>query len=428
VPDLWTNWAGEQRCAPVRIERPHTEGGLVDVVKRAVADGLTLKVVGSGHSFTDAACTDGVLVDISALRQVLAADKATGLVTVEAGITLHRLGKELAARGLAMENQGDIDAQTLAGAISTATHGTGATFANISSQVRGMRLVTAAGEVLDIADGDELLAARVGVGALGAIASVTLQAVPLFTIERRDEPRPLEETLDRFEEIAAAADHFEFFTFPYTDVALTRTSTRSDREPQPGNRRVEILQELLFENGALAAIGAVARRVPGAIPSLNRAAVKALSPSVKIDRSHNVYASRRSVKFTEMEYAIPRASGPEALRRVLELIERRRLPVAFPIEFRVVAADDAFLSTACGRKTVYIAVHQHRGMEFETYMRGVEAIMDEYGGRPHWGKRHYQSAATLAPRYPDWEKFAAVRDRLDPDRAFANDYTRRALA
>jgi L-gulonolactone oxidase len=290
-----------------------------------------------------------------------------------------------------------------------------------------MRLVTASGEVLDISGGDDLLAARVGVGALGAIAAVTLQTVPLFTLERRDEPRPLADTLDRFEEHVSGADHFEFFTFPYTDVALTRTSTRSDREPEPGNPRVDFLQELVVENGALAAIGAIARRAPRAIPRLTRAVVGAVSPAVKIDRSHKVYASRRSVRFTEMEYAIPRPHAPDAVRRVLDLIERRRLPVAFPIECRVVAGDDAFLSTAHGADAAYVAVHQHRGMEFETYMRGVEAIMDEYGGRPHWGKRHYQSAATLGPRYPAWEKFAAVRDRLDPERVFANDYTRRVL-
>ncbi len=424
--EVWTNWAGQQRCAPARIERPTSEAELVAAVKRAVADGLTVKVPGSGHSFTDAACTDGVLIDIAGLNSVLAADSDTGLVTVEAGITLNSLGKELAQRGLAMENQGDIDAQTLAGAVSTATHGTGAGFANISAQVRGLRLVTASGEVLDIAGGDDLLAARVGVGALGAISAVTLQAVPIFTLERRDEPRSLRETLGNFEEIASSADHFEFFTFPFTDVALTRTSTRSDREPEP-TQKVELVQETLIENAALGALGMLARRFPGASPKIARRAGGLMTGSVKVDRSHNVYATKRMVRFTEMEYAIPRENGPEALRRVMDMIERRQLPIAFPIEFRVVKGDDALLSTAHDHDTVYIAVHQFRGMEYETYMRGVESIMDDYNGRPHWGKRHYQTAASLAPRYPGWDTFMAVRDRLDPDRVFANDYTRRVF-
>ncbi len=429
MAEIWTNWAGQQRCAPVRIERPASEQELTRVVGRAAAEGLPLRVAGSGHSFTDAACTDGVLVDIAAMDRVLDADRSSGLVTVEAGITLHELGARLAELGLAMENQGDIDAQTLAGAISTATHGTGAGYRNISAQVQAVRLVTAAGETLEIgADEPGLLgAARVGLGALGALSAVTLQTVPIFTLERRDEPLPLARVLDEFDRHADGADHFELYVLPYTDVALTRTSTRSDRQPEPGNVRVELVQERLVENGALALLGAATGRFPRAIPRLNGALLKAMTPSTKIDRSHRVYATRRDVRFTEMEYAIPREHGPEALRRVLETIERRQLAVAFPIEMRVVRGDDAPLSTAHGRDSAYIAVHQFRGQEFETYFRAVEAIMDDYGGRPHWGKRHYQSAATLAARYPRWDDWHKARERLDPDRAFANDYTRRVL-
>jgi L-gulonolactone oxidase len=429
VSEIWTNWAREQRCAPVRIERPGTEEELALAVARAADEGREVRAAGSGHSFTDTACTDGVLVDIAAMGEVLEADRSSGLVTVQAGITLHELGNRLAALGLAMENQGDIDAQTLAGAISTATHGTGAGYRNVSSQVRAVRLVTAGGDVLDI-DGDDpdlLGAAQVGLGALGVISAVTLQAVPIFTLERRDEPQPLDAVLDDFDQHADGADHFELYVFPYTDVALTRTSTRSDREPEPGNVRVEVVQERLVENGALGLLGAVTGRLPRAIPRMNRALVKALSPSVKVDRSHRVYATRRDVRFTEMEYAVPREHGPEALRRVLDTIERRALPIAFPIEVRVVAGDDAPLSTAHGRDSVYIATHQFRGQEFETYFRAVEAIMDSYGGRPHWGKRHYQSAATLRERYPLWDDWQAARERLDPGRTFANDYTRRVL-
>ncbi len=429
MTEIWTNWAGEQRCAPVRIERPASEDELAAAVARAAGEGLPVRVAGSGHSFTDTACTDGVLIDIGAMNRVLDADRSSGLVTVQAGITLHDLGKRLAELGLAMENQGDIDVQTVAGAISTATHGTGAGYRNISSQVEAVRLVTAAGDVLDVGvdDPDLLGAARVGIGALGAISTVTLRAVPIFTLERRDQPQPLGQVLDEFDQRADGADHFEFYVFPYTDVALTRTSTRSDREPQPGNLKVELVQERLVENAALAALGAVTGRLPRLIPRLNPMLIKGLTPSVKVDRSHRVYATRRDTRFTEMEYAIPREHGPEALRRVLDTIDRRALPIAFPIEMRVVRGDDAPLSTAHGRDSVYIAVHQFRGQEFETYFRAVEAIMDSYDGRPHWGKRHYQSAATLAERYPHWKRWHAVRERLDPERVFANDYTRRVL-
>ena len=420
MPELWTNWAGDQRCAPERIERPDGEDELAEVVARAGR----VRVAGSGHSFSDTACTDGVLVDLGRMNRVLAHDRE--LVTVEAGITLRELGRELASRGLAMENQGDIDRQTLAGAISTATHGTGARFRNISSQVAGMRLVTGAGEVVDV-EREDLPAARVGLGALGAISAVTLRCVPLFTIRRVDEPHPLDETLARFDELADGHDHFEFYVFPYDRTAIVRLSERSEHPPVPVGRARLWFVEGVIENGVIGALARTGRAFPAAIPKVNRVFSRLVTPQVRTDHGYRVYASRRDVKFTEMEYALPREHGVEALRRVLEIVERRRLPVTFPIEVRVVAGDEAFLSTAHGRDTAYIAIHQFRGMEFEAYFRAVERIMEDYGGRPHWGKRHYRSAAELAPLYPEWERFQEVRARLDPDGTFENDYTRRVL-
>jgi len=384
-----------------------------------------VKAAGSGHSFTDIACTDGVMIDMSAMRRVLAVDGSE--VTVEAGITLHDLGEELRSRGLAMENQGDVDPQTLAGAISTATHGTGGRFGNLPSQVAAVRLVDGTGEVHDLREGDELRAARVGLGALGAISAVTLRCVPAFTIHRLDEPRPLDDVLARFDEHVESHDHWEAFVMPYTRRALTLTSERTGREPEPPGRVGAFVHDVVLENAVLGAFCRTGRAFPRLIPSLNRALARLMSGSEHIDASNRVYANVRLVRFTEMEYAIPREHAAEALERVLALIERRRLPIGFPIELRATAQDDALLSTAHGRPTAYIAVHQYVGMEFETYFRAVEAVMDEYDGRPHWGKRHYQTAATLRPRYPEWDRFQEIRDRLDPERRFENDYTRRVL-
>ncbi len=417
----WTNWARQQRCAPARIERPESEEELA----RIVAAAPRVKVAGSGHSFTDIACTDGVMVDLAGMDRVLEVDGHE--VTVEAGITLRRLGEELQARGLAMENQGDVDPQTLAGAISTATHGTGGRFGNISSRVSAVRLVDGSGELREISEGDELRAAQVSLGALGAITAVTLRCVPAFTVHRVDAPRPLDDVLAGLDRQVDAHDHFEAFVMPYTRRALTLTSQRTDRPPEPPGRAKAFLRDVLLENAALGLACRLGRRVPALIPSLNRGIASVLGGAEHLDASNRVFANVRLVRFTEMEYGIPREHAAEALERVLTLIERRRLPVGFPIELRVVAPDDALLSTAHGRPTAYIAVHQYLGMEYETYFRGVEAIMDEYGGRPHWGKRHYQTAATLAPRYPEWERFATVRARLDPEGRFENDYTRRVL-
>ena len=424
----WSNWTGDQRCAPAAYDEPASEPELIDAIGRARAHGLRVRAVGTGHSFNDAALTDGHMISLRRLKRVIDADRASGLVEVEAGISLHELGPALADRGLAMENLGDVDAQSLAGALATATHGTGAGFRNLSAQVAALRLVSADGSAVTCsADEDPELfrAARVGLGALGVVSSVTLRCVPLYTLRRVDEQRPLGEVLDRLEELADAHERFELFTFPYSGLALTRTTERTGGAPRV--RRGEAVRDVLLENAALGAFCRAGRALPRLVPAIDRAVGRLATGGERVDLSYRIYANPRLVHFTEMEYAVPREAGAEVVRAVLDLVERRRLPILFPLEVRFAAGDDAFLSPAHDRDSCYVAVHQYRGMEFETYFRAVEAIMDEHGGRPHWGKRHYQSAATLEPKYPEWGRFAAMRDRLDPDRLFENDYTRRVL-
>jgi len=410
--------------------RPGSEAELCSVIAEAAHRGETVRAVGSGHSFTDCAATDGVMVDLTGMQRILDIDRDRERVTVEGGIKLHALGAPLAAAGLALENQGDIDRQSITGAICTSTHGTGVRWPNMAARVVALRLVTARGEVLQLSpdsDPEAHLAARVSLGALGVISAVTIQCVPLYTLHRRDEPAPLGDTLARLDDLVDGNDHFEFFVFPYTTTALTRRTRRSHAEPSPPPAWQRYLQEELLENRALGAICRTGRRVPGLTPRLNRLIAAAMSASEVEDRPYKVYATNRAVRFNEMEYAIPRACARVAIERVLAVVERRRLPILFPLEVRFSAGDESFLSTAHERDTCYVAVHQFRGMEFETYFRAVEAIMDEYGGRPHWGKRHYQTAERLRERYPQWDRFQAVRARLDPDGVFANDYTRRVL-
>jgi L-gulonolactone oxidase len=430
MTESWKNWAGDQRCAPSQIARPTSEDELAQTVAQAAARGLPVRAAGSGHSFTDIACTDGLLVDTSGMERVIDADAASGLVTVQAGITLHALGPQNARHGLALENQGDIDAQTLAGALATATHGTGARFGNLATRVVGMRLVIASGDVVDLtheSDPEALLAARVSLGALGIASQVTIECVPLYTLQRHDKPLPLADVLDRLDEHVDGNDHFEFFVWPYTRTALARSTTRSDAAPVPTAHWKRAIQEQLIENRVLDLICRGGRRFPSQVPRLNRLMAAVMSEARVQDHAYKVYATRRDVRFTETEYAIPRAHAREALERGLGLVERRGLPILFPFEVRFAAGDDALLSTAHERETCYIAAHQYTGMEFESFFRGFEEIMDSYGGRPHWGKRHYQTAATLRERYPQWDRFQAVRTRLDPDGMFTNDYTRRVL-
>jgi len=426
----WVNWAGDQSCRPAEVVRPRSREELGEAIAAAAAAGRRVSVAGSGHSFTEAALTDGTMVRVDALAGVLDADRESGLVRVGGGTVLSELNEELARLGLAMENLGDIDRQTIAGAISTGTHGTGARLRNISAQVVEMELVLADGGVRELgADADPRLlrAARVGVGALGAISAVTLRCLPAFVLERVDSPRPREEVLDGFERSAEANDHFELFTFPYADNALVLERNRADGPPRPRGRVAAYLNDIVLENWALAALSATGRAIPRAIPALSRLAGRLASGSRTVDRSDRVFANERRVRFTEMEYGIPREHAAEAARRVIEWVRSNRYPVFFPIEMRVAAGDDAFLSPSHERDTAYIAVHQYRGMEWRPYFEAVEEIMDSYGGRPHWGKRHFQTAETLAPRYPAWADFQHAREELDPSRVFTNEYAERVL-
>jgi L-gulonolactone oxidase len=426
----WRNWAGDQRCLPARVERPASRGELVEAVKRAGEAGLTVRAVGTGHSFTDVACTGGLMLRMDRLDRMLGVDRERGLVKAEAGIGLRVLSERIWGYGMALENLGDIDRQTLSGAISTATHGTGSRFRNLSSLVEGAELILPDGTLLEVSADQEpelLPAVRVALGALGVIATVTLRTVPAFTVRRVDSPLPLEQALEGIDDLADGSDHFEFYVFPHTDIALMRQSERTDEPPKARNPLVAYGQEVALENWGMGAVARLGRRFPSRIPELSRFVSSRVGKNTKMDRSYRVYASERRVRFTEMEYAIPRRHAAEAARRALDTAERADPPVGFPIEVRFVAADDSWLSPAHDRDTCYIAVHQFQGMAWESCFRAIEAIMLEYGGRPHWGKRHFQTAATLVERYPHWWDFREVRARLDPEGRFRNAYLDRVL-
>jgi L-gulonolactone oxidase len=423
----WKNWAGDQACVPAAIARPGSLDELQAIVEAAADRGQRVRAAGSGHSFTEIALTDGVLVRLDRLDRVLDVDREGATVRVEAGIVLGDLNRRLDDLGLALENLGDIDRQTLAGSISTGTHGTGVGRPSISAQVEAVELVAADGELQTITAGDELEAARIGLGALGLIYSVTMRTVPAFTLDRVDSPKPLADVLGRLDELTKTNDHFEFYVFPHTSTALCRESRRTDDPPRPRNAALVYAQEVMLENWGGGAFAFLGRHVPSATPRLAKLAAAGTGRATKVDRSFKVFASERRIKFTEMEYAIPREHAAEAVPRVLEIAGRPEHPVAFPIEVRFASADTPLLSTSHGRDTAYVAVHQDPKLAWEPYFREVEGIMDSYGGRPHWGKRHFQTAETLAARYPRWDDFAAIRNCLDPDRRFANGYTDRVL-
>ena len=426
----WRNWAGNQTARPARIATPRSAQEVADEVRRAAADGLTVRMAGTGHSFTPAAATDGVLLRPGGLTGIRPADPEAGLVTVEAGCPLRALNAHLLARGLSLANMGDIQVQTVAGAIQTGTHGTGRDIGGMAAQVAGLELVLADGTITTCtaADSPKLFdAARIGLGALGIVTSVTFKIVPLFLLEAREEPMRWSEVISRLDEFTSQNEHFEFYWFPHTDGCLTKRNNRSPGPVQPLGRMRYLLDDEFLSNTLFGVTCRLGHAVPAVITTVNRAAGKALGSRTYVDAAYKVFTSPRRVRFKEQEYAIPRESLADVLAEVRALFARRDWRISFPIEVRVTPGDDLWLSTAYGRRSAYIAIHVFHASPHEEYFRDVEAVMVAAGGRPHWGKMHTRSAQYLHQAYPKHGDFVALRDELDPERRFGNAYLAQVL-
>ena len=428
----WQNWGRTARIRPQRVEFPNSTAAVQRAVKAAATRGMQVKAVGAGHSFTGIAVAPGVLLDLTDLTGLVAADRETGRVTLRAGTRLHRIPALLARYGLAMPNLGDIDRQSISGAISTGTHGTGSRFGGIATQVTGATLVTADGELLvvDETQNTELLPAiALGLGALGILVEVTLQCVPAFLLHAVERPEELGGVLDGLDARVAASDHFEFYWFPGTDRAMTKTNTRlpesAVRHPLP--RVGKWIDDVVVGNGLHQVACSIARTVPATVPAISRASVRLWGDREFTDLSHRVFATERSVRFREMEYALPAEKVRPAFDALRTLIDDKSWRISFPVEVRFAAADELWLSTAHGRASGYIAVHRYWREDPTEYFEAVEEIMLAHGGRPHWGKMHTLDAARLRDRYARFDDFVALRDRLDPDRMFQNRYLARVL-
>ncbi|MET8140558.1 D-arabinono-1,4-lactone oxidase [Sphaerisporangium sp. NPDC005288] len=417
---VFRNWAGNQSAVPAEVRTPASAGEVSQAVRDAAARGLRVRMVGTGHSFTGVAITDGILLRPDALTGVQEA--GDGRVRVAAGTPLRVLNEELDRRGLALANMGDITEQTVAGAIQTGTHGTGRDVGGLADQVTELEMVLADGSVVTVSHGDLFDAARVGLGALGILTAVTFKVEPSFLLRSDRRPMALGEMLDSLPEMTGENEHLDFFWLPHTDTCLTKRNNRTPGPAAPPGALRHWLDSVFMENTLFHALCAVGGRFPDAIPTLNGISAGALSASCHTDKAYKVFTSVRNVRFLEMEYAIPRERLGQALRETRDLIELSDWLITFPIEVRVTPPSDAWLSTAYGRESAYIACHVYRPTPNPAYFEGVEAIMTRLGGRPHWGKLHTRDAAYLATVYPRFTDFTALRDELDPGRLFANDY------
>lgn len=429
----WTNWSKNQRATPSRVETPWTYPELQRVVQQAIALGHRIKAVGTGHSFTGIAIADDIQLDLSHYTGIVALDPVRQQVTLRAGTRLWQIPQLLADTGLALQNLGDINTQSLAGAISTSTHGTGLSFGGLASQVVGCEILTGTGELLTVSSdkNSELLdALRVTLGAFGILTTVTLQLVPAYDVHTVERHAALDWVLERWEQLNCDHDHFEFFWFGHDSEVITKASTRLPISHTRPSRLAQVRERVIDEvvmNLALSGVCRVGRAKPGWVPQLNRLATVSWGSSTRQAHWSTAFTSDRRVRFNEMEYALPFDAVPEVLAELRQLYRRGEISSTYPMEIRSAAPDTAWLATNHGQKTGYIAVHQHFGQDYRQYFARVEPIFRAAGGRPHWGKLHSLTADELAPMYPCWEPALTLRDELDPNRVFANAYLTRVL-
>ncbi|QZY27849.1 D-arabinono-1,4-lactone oxidase [Nocardioides coralli] len=426
----WRNWSGLATARPEIVLTPRTPADVESAVRDARGAGSTVKMVGTGHSFTAIAAPEHTLLLPHQLAGITAVDRRAMTVTALAGTPLHRLNHELEQLGLSLANMGDIAEQTLAGAVSTGTHGSGGTAMGLASQLAGLELVTGTGEVVvasETENPDVFDLARIGLGALGVLTTLTFRVLPLFRLRAHERPASWDEGMGSLLELAASHDHLDAYWFPHTDRMLLKTNDRVTSEGSPLPRWRSWVEDELLANHVFGAVNRVGALVPPAVPTLNRASARLLGDRTYTDVAHRVLTASRRVRFREMEYAVPADAAVSALTEARRAVDASSWRIGFPVEIRVGPGDDVPLSTAHGRDTAYLAFHTWVGSDHVPYFTAVERIMRDHGGRPHWGKVHTLTAAELAPAYPRFGEFLALRERLDPDRVFANDHLRRVL-
>jgi FAD-linked oxidoreductase len=417
------NWSGNVRWEPNKIFHPSGEEEIAEIVKVARQQGRKVRIMGSGHSFTSLCKTDDFLITLDHFQGIIHIDKDKKLARVKAGTKLKTLNLLLDQQGLGLENLGDIDEQSIAGAISTGTHGTGASFGNLCTQLRALRFINGLGQVVSCSEQENpqlFKAAVLSLGALGIITEVTLQCVPAYNLALHIRKKGLEAVLANYKGYNAANRHFEFYWFPHTPYVLTKELNQSNKTDK--DTFGDYLQEVVLENYALKALCELSYRLPSLSRAISRLAAITVSDYHKSKRSYKVFSTYRIVRFNEMEYNVPVEAYPEVMKEVTQWINRHHHHVMFPVENRFVKGDDIFLSPAYQRDSAYIAIHAYHKKNYHAYFGAVEDIFKAYGGRPHWGKIHTLKKAELEKLYPEFDAFRHIRAAQDPHDVFLNPY------
>ncbi|OAB47374.1 D-arabinono-1,4-lactone oxidase [Paenibacillus antarcticus] len=421
----WTNWSGSVTATPELVKYPTTIDEIVEIVhNECVIGGKYLRMVGSSHSFTPVAASDQVLVSLDGLQGIVSMDVDQATAVVWAGTKLKLLGELLHESGLAQENLGDIDVQSIAGAISTGTHGSGHRLGSIATQVIGITVVNGLGEVMECTEQshpDVFKALQVSLGTLGIIVQVKLRLRKSYVLSYESKRMDLSDCLTQLPGLIERNRHFEFFWFPYAEACQVKLMNETG-SPISINKVSDFVNERLIENTLFGLLSGMCRLFPAVSSTISRISASSVPIMTKANYSHNIFATQRTVRFNEMEYSLPADCMTAVIREMREAMEREKFHVHFPIECRYVAADDIWLSPAYGRDSAYIAVHMYRGMPYERYFQVMEEIFLRYEGRPHWGKMHTLKAADLKKRYPMWQHFEEIREQMDPNHVFLSPY------
>jgi FAD/FMN-containing dehydrogenase len=429
--DDFVNWVREVRSSPSGWEHPRSEPEVRAVVEHAHATGRRIRVVGAGHSWSAIAAPDDLAVSLDAWPFEFRVDADRALVTVPAGVRIRDLTSALARVGLALPIVGSIQAQSVAGAIATGTHGSSLVHGNLASLVTGVRIVAGDGRVHAIDDDDPRLpGARVHLGALGVLTGVTLRVEPAGFLEQTIEQVRVADMPAALPAIATSAEYVKVWWLPHAETAQV---VRYRRVAAPTRRRRNAavrrwVDETVMHRALFPALVAAQHRRPALAAATNRRmATTYLGPTTQSGRATLMLNTPMPIRHRETEAALPLERAPAAVAAILDLFAAGRPAANFPLEIRFVRRDDAWMSPAYGADTCQIGAYSTHGPDCDDYFSRFWAAVAPYGPRPHWGKEMDQTATELRPCYPAWNQFRALRDELDPDRTFTGPWHRRTL-
>ncbi|NBJ70246.1 MULTISPECIES: D-arabinono-1,4-lactone oxidase [Clostridia] len=424
---FWKNWAETVYFQPHKVVYPTSIAEVCQIVKQAKKENQQIRVIGAGHSFTPIAASPGYLISLDNLTGIISIDEEQQTAVVLAGTRLYDLSKQLAEQGFSQENLGDINTQSLAGATLTGTHGTGIQFGNLATQVVELKMVNADGDVITVNAQSEvpLQAAAISLGLLGIVVEMAIRIIPAPTYRFESRKIHFLHLLQDMKQLIAENRHFECFMFPYSEIVQIKTMNLSEQVPL--SVRKHRLKALVVENYAYQLLSETARFIPRTTRWISRLSAKAIGSSVIHAKNYDLFATARNVRFREMEYSIPLEKLSEALIAIRTKMEREGYHVHFPIEIRMAKGDDLWLSTAYARDSAYIAIHMYKGMPYEKYFQDMDALLQAYEARPHWGKMHNMNLTQLHRVYPKLEAFLNIREQLDPSGIFLNAYFAKLL-